>query len=82
MQIRTKQSNAPFVNFYFLTEKNKAGRPSRVEVCALSEIPAIPAIQTTRRFDLDRDCIVQHAIDEDFDLEVYFARPLQIQGLK
>ena len=32
--------------------------------------------------DLDRDCIVQGAIDRDFDLRVHFAEPLQIQGLK
>ena len=53
-----------------------------MQVCALSEIPAIPVIQTTRRFDLDRDCIVQGTIDRDFDLGVRFAERLRVQGLK
>ena len=38
--------------------------------------------QTISRFDLDRDCIVQGAIDRDFDLRVHFAKPLRVQGLK
>ena len=38
--------------------------------------------QTTPAFSLDRDCIVQGAIDRDFDLAVYFGGPLRVQGLK
>lgn len=41
-----------------------------------------PVCQTALEFNLDRDYIVQGTIDRDLDVEVHFAQPLRVQGLK
>ena len=78
---RPSREYRPWRIFVFELKKIKRAGPAGAGVRPLRNV-RIPAIQTTRRFDLDRDCIVQGAIDRDFDLRVHFAEPLRVQGLK